>query len=309
MDAAIIARNLRREYRAVLRFGDIMKIPRLLQADLWLVLITLIWGSSFIIVKKSLAQVSPILFIALRFWVGAIVVAAAMPRALRGINLRTLRRGLILSVLLLGGFVFQTLGLRGTTSSRSAFITSLVVVLVPVLGFFAFHHRPRIRTAIGVMLATIGLGMLTLNTLTMNFTYGDGLTFICAIVFALHILFIGRYLPESDYRQLAIVQLAGSALLCTLVFLLLETPFLVPDITFGVYLVIIGILATGVAFYFQIKAQRVTTPNRTALIFSLEPFFAALAATLVLGETLTLKGWAGGLFVLAGILISEFLRK
>jgi len=159
------------------------------------------------------------------------------------------------------------------------------------------------------MLATIGLGMLTLNTIPMHFTYGDGLTFVCAIVFALHILFIGRYLPESDYRQLAIVQLAGSALLCTLFFILLETPFLVPDWTFGAYLLITGVLATGVAFYFQLKAQQVTTPNRTALIFSLEPFMAALVAYLVLGETLTAKAWAGGLFVVAGILISEFRRK
>jgi drug/metabolite transporter (DMT)-like permease len=286
-----------------------MKTPRLLRADLWLVLITLIWGCSFIIVKKCLAQVSPILFIALRFWVGAIVVVAAMPRALRNINLRTLRRGLVLSVLLLGGFVFQTLGLRGTTSSRSAFITSLAVLLVPILGYFVFHHRPKVRTMIGVVLATIGLGMLTLNTIPMHFTYGDGMTFICAIVFALHILFIGRYLPESDFRQLVIVQLAGSALLCTLALLLLETPFLVPDWTFGAYLLITGVLATGLAFYYQIKAQQVTTPNRTALIFSLEPFIASLVAYLVLGENLTAKGWVGGLFVVAGILISEFLRK
>jgi len=300
---------LRSEYCAVLRFGYIMKMPRLLRADLWLVLITLIWGCSFIIVKKCLAQVSPILFIALRFWVGAIVVTAAMPGALRGLNLKTLRRGLILSVLLLGGFVFQTLGLRGTTPSRSAFITSLVVLLVPILGYFIFRHRPTARTMIGVVLATIGLGMLTLNTVQMHFTYGDGLTFACAIVFALHVLFIGRYLPESDYRQLAIVQLTGSAVLCTLVLILLETPFLVSDWTFGVYLLLTGVLATGVAFYFQIKAQRVTTPNRTALIFSLEPFVAALVAYLVLGETLATKGWAGGLFVVAGILISEFLRK
>jgi drug/metabolite transporter (DMT)-like permease len=286
-----------------------MKIPKLLHADLWLLLITLIWGCTFVIVKKSLAQVSPILFIALRFWVGTVVLAAIMPGALRNVSLKTLRRGLILSVLLLGGFVFQTLGLRGTISSRSAFITSLAVLLVPILGYFVFHRRPGIRTLIGVLMATIGLGMLTLNTIPMDFSGGDGLTFVCAIVFALHILFIGRYLPDSDFRQLAILQMAGSALLCTLILLVIETPFLVPDATFYLYLFITGVLATGLAFYVQVKAQRVTTPNRTALIFSLEPFFAALAAYLVLGESLTRKGWIGGLFIVAGILISEFRRK
>jgi len=286
-----------------------MKIPKLLQADLWLLLITLIWGSTFVVVKKSLAQVSPILFITLRFWVGTIVLTASMPGALRNVNPKAIRRGLVLSVFLLGGFVFQTLGMRGTTSSRSAFITSLAVLLVPVLGYFVFHQRPRIRTLIGVVMATIGLGMLTLNTIPMGFTGGDGLTFICAIVFALHILFIGRYLPDSDPRQLAILQMAGSALLCTLILLMLETPFLVADVTFYIYLLITGVLATGLAFYLQIKAQRITTPNRTALIFSLEPFFAAVVAYFVLGETLTRKGLLGAVFIVAGILVSEFRRK
>lgn len=293
----------------MLRCVPTMKMPKLLQADLWLLVITLIWGSTFAIVKVSLAQTSPILFIALRFWVGSIVLIAFMPTALRGINLKTVKRGLVLSTLLLGGFIFQTLGLRGTTSSRSAFITSLAVLLVPVLGYLLFKRRPTLRTLLGVVLATIGLGMLTLNTIPMHLTSGDGLTFVCAIVFALHILYIGRYVPDSDFRQLAILQLAGSALLCTLLLLPLETPFLVPDVSFYVYLFVTGVLATGLAFYVQLRAQQVTTPNRTALIFSMEPFFAALVAYLVLGETLPRKGWLGGIIIVAGILISEYKRK
>ncbi len=286
-----------------------MKMPKLLKADLSLLLITLIWGSTFIIVKKCLVQSSPILFIALRFWVGTVALISFMPRSLPGLNLKTLRRGMVLAALLLGGFIFQTLGLRGTTSSRSAFISSLVVLLVPALGYVLFHRRPGFRTLVGVILATIGLGMLTLNTIPMNLTSGDLLTGICAAVFALHILFVGRYLPDSDFRQLAIVQMAGSALLCTLFLMLLETPFLVADVYFYSYLLITGVLATGFAFYMQINAQRDTTPNRTALIFSLEPFFAALAVNLVLGESITRKGWIGGTFIVCGILISEFRRK
>ncbi len=297
-------------FRRVLRCTNtIMKIPRLVKADLSLLLITVIWGSTFLVVKKSLAQVSPILFIALRFWVGTVVLIAFMPLALRGLSLKTLRRGLVLAALLLGGFVFQTLGLRWTTSSRSAFISSLVVLLVPALGYFIFHHRPRARTLVGVVMATIGLAMLTLNTIPMNFTAGDLLTGVCAVVFALHILFIGRYLPESDYRQLAIIQMAGCALFCTLILMLLETPFLVPDVSFYAYLLVTGVLATGFAFYMQIKAQRDTTPNRTALIFSLEPFFATLVLNGVLGESISRKGWIGGLIMVFGILIAELGRK
>jgi drug/metabolite transporter (DMT)-like permease len=286
-----------------------VKTPKLLQADLSLLAITLIWGSTFTIVKMSLAQASPILFICLRFWVATLVVAVFMPRALRNLSLRTVKRGLVLSVALLGGFVFQTIGLRATTPSRSAFLTSLSVLLVPVLGFFVFHHRPRIRTLLGVAVATAGLGLLTLNTIPSKFTRGDLLTLICAAVFALHILLIGQYLPTSDFRQLVILQLAGSAVLCSLVLPMLETPFLVWDVTIAFYLFVTGVLATALAIYVQNRAQQFTTPNRTALIFSLEPFFAALFAYLILGQTLTMKEWVGGALVLAGVLTSEFRRS
>ncbi len=285
-----------------------MKIPRPLQADLALLVVTLIWGSTFTIVKKSLAQVSPILFIALRFWVATIVTMAFLPGAVRGVSLQTLRRGLLLSVLLVGGFVFQTVGLRGTTASQSAFITSLAVLLVPVLGLMIFHHRPTTQTLVGVALATMGLAFLTLTTIQFKIRYGDALTLMCAVVFALHMLFLGRYLTDSDYRQLVVLQLAGGAVIGTIVMPVLETPFLVWDVSFTVYLFITGVLATGFAYYSQTRAQQYTTPNRTALIFSLEPFFAVLFAYLLLGRTPAPKEWLGGGLVLAGIVTAEFGR-
>jgi drug/metabolite transporter (DMT)-like permease len=285
-----------------------MKIPKPLQADLALLAVTLIWGSTFTIVKKSLAQVSPILFIALRFWVATAVTVVFLPRAVRNISLQSLRRGLLLSGVLVGGFIFQTVGLRSTTPSRSAFITSLAVVLVPVLGFLIFHHRPKVQTLVGVVLAVTGIGFLTLTTIELKFGWGDALTLICAVVFALHMLYLGRYLPTSDYRQLVILQMAFGALICTAVLPVLETPFLVWDATFTLYLFITGVLATGFAYYTQTRAQQYTTPNRTSLIFSLEPFFAVLFSYLLLGQTLTLKEWLGGGLVMAGIITSEFGR-
>ncbi len=285
-----------------------MKIPKLLNADLALILITLIWGSAFTIVKKSLAQVSPVLFIALRFWVATVVVLAFMPGSIQGISRRTLRRGLVLAVALLGGFVSQTMGLRSTTPSRSAFITSLAVLLVPLLGLLLYGHRPRPRTLAGVALATVGLGLLTLTKLELKLSHGDSLTLLCALFFALHILMLGRYLRLSDYRQLVIIQLAGSAALGTLLVPLLESPFLVWDSLFAFYFFFTGVLATGFAFYVQNRAQQYTTANRAALIFSLEPFFAALIAYWFLGQALTGKEWLGGVLVLAGILISELRR-
>ncbi len=285
-----------------------MKIPKTAKADLALIFVTIIWGSTFAIVKKALAQVSPILFITLRFWIATALTVALMPGALRNMSLETFRRGSILASLLLGGFIFQTVGLRVTTASKSAFITSLSVLLVPILGFVFFGHRPRRQTIAGVALATVGLGLLTLETLELKFGRGDTLTFLCAVVFALHILFIGRYSPISDFRQLVILQMAVSAVVGSLAMPMLETPFLVPDVPFTLYLFITGVLATAFGFYVQNRAQQFTTANRTALIFSLEPLFAALFSYLLLGQTLSPKEWLGGGLVIAGILISEIRR-
>jgi drug/metabolite transporter (DMT)-like permease len=231
-----------------------------------------------------------------------------MPSSFLHISRETLRRGAILSAFLLGGFVFQTLGLRTTSPARSAFITSLSVLLVPVLGYLVFRHRPRAQTIAGVAIATVGLGLLTLQRLELSLNRGDTLTLICALVFAFHILFVGRYVTDGDYRQLVALQIGGSALLCTVMLPLVETPFLVWDPALGVYIFILGVLATAVAYYGQSWAQRFTTPNRTALIFSLEPFFAAIFAYALLDQGLSTREWVGGILVIAGIVTSEYHR-
>lgn len=286
-----------------------MKIPKSIQADLALLAVTVIWGSTFTIVKKSLVQASPILFIALRFWLATAVTIAFIPGALRGMSRKTLRHGLILAMVLLAGFIFQTLGLRNTPPSRSAFITSLSVIFVPILGYSLYGRKPRINTLAGIILASVGLGLLTLRATELKFRQGDVLTLICAVVFALHILLLSRYLSQSDYRQLVILQFAGSAVLCTLLMPMLEIPFLVWDFTFAAFLGITGILATALCFYVQNRAQQYTSANRAALIFGLEPFFAVLFAYLLLGQALTAREWLGGALVMAGIIIAELKRS
>jgi drug/metabolite transporter (DMT)-like permease len=285
-----------------------MRLAKSVRADLALILITVIWGCTFTLVKKSLAQVSPITLIALRFWVATAVILLWMPRAFLHVSRATLRSGAILSIFLLGGFVFQTLGLRSTTPARSAFITALSVLLVPVLGFLIFRHRPRPRTLAGVAVAATGLGFLTLDRMELALNRGDVLTLICAFVFAFHILFVGHYVTDDDYRQLVAIQVAGSALLCTVILPIFEVPFVVWDPALAVYVFVLGVLATAVAYYGQNWAQRFTTANRTALIFSLEPFFAAMFAYALLDQTLATREWVGGILVIAGIVISEYRR-
>jgi len=282
-----------------------MKISKPVQADLALILITFIWGSTFTIVKQSLESASPILFVALRFWIAAIVCAAFIPGEIRRIERRTLLHGVVLSFILFGGFVFQTLGLRNTNPSYSAFITSLSVLLVPLLGFLVFRHRPRPQTLAGIILATIGLFLLLAHLSQFTMGSGDFLTLICAILFGFHILLLGRFVSISDYRHLILLQFVGTAVLSSIAVPLFETPFLHWNSRLALALAVTGLLATAFALYVQARAQRLTTANHAALIFSLEPFFAALFAFWILGQVLTLREWCGGILVLAGILVSE----
>jgi len=290
-----------------------MKISKPVQADIALILITFIWGSTFTVVKQSLEHASPILFVALRFWLATLILLPFLGGQIRNISGKTFRRGVVLSLVLLGGFVFQTLGLRNTSPSYSAFITSLSVLLVPLLGFLVFRHRPRPQTIAGVILATIGLFLLLAHMSELEMRSGDVLTGACAILFGFHILLLGHFVSSSDYRQLLLLQLAGTAILCSIAVPLFEKPFLVWGSDLLVSLLVTGVLATALALYVQARAQRLTTANHAALIFSLEPFFAALFAFWILGQVLTIREWTGGILVIAGILVSElqipFLRK
>ncbi len=282
-----------------------MKIPKSIQADIALIAATFIWGSTFTIVKNSLAQISPILLVALRFWIATAILLVFVPGQIRKISGKSLRQGLFLSVVLAGAFIFQTLGLRTTSPSLSAFITGLSVLLVPWLGFIFFRHRPRLQTIAGVLLATIGLYLLLVNISAMKMGSGEMLTLICAVLFGFQILFIGRFVAVTDYRQLILLEMAGTATLCTVLIPFIETPFLIWDSKLALYFFVTGVLATALAFYVQARAQQFTSPNRAALIFSLEPFFAALFAYWILGNVLTVRDWIGGVFILAGILVSE----
>lgn len=211
----------------------------------------------------------------------------------------------MLSLILFGGFVFQTLGLRSTNPSYSAFITSLSVLLVPLLGFVLFHHRPRPQTIAGVVLATIGLFLLLAHMSDLEMRSGDVLTVMCAILFGFHILLLGRFVLSSDYRQLLILQLAGTAILSSIAAPIFERPSIEWNSQLTISLLATGVLATAFALYVQSRAQRLTTANHAALIFSLEPFFAALFAFWILGQILTVREWIGGSLVIAGILVSE----
>jgi drug/metabolite transporter (DMT)-like permease len=277
-------------------------LGRRAKAELLLVLVTLIWGSTFVVVKEALADASPLPFLGIRFTLAGILLFLVMGRGLG--ERQALGPGFLLGVFLFAGYLCQTTGLLYTTPSKSAFITGFAVILVPFLQ--ALHgFRLRAATIAGALLGLAGIYFLVLPSGVHAVNRGDVLTLFGAVSFAVHIVLVGSYTRRFSFRHLVPVQilvvglLAAAALPLNLDFRLHWTAGLISA------LLLTAVLATGFAFSVQNWAQQFTPPAHTALIFALEPVFAALTSRLVLGERLGGKVFMGSALILAGMVISE----
>lgn len=281
------------------------------KADLALLANAAIWGVTFLVVKDALADASPVLFVAVRFSVAAIVLVAIY---LRKVKLRALWRGAIAGLLLFAGYAFQTAGLRFTSPSKSAFITGLSIPMVPLLSSLVYRSGPRPAELAGIAAATLGMGLMTLQGFSLQFSLGDGLTFLCAVAFAGHIVALGYFSMWGERRgigfeSLAVWQIVSAAVLGWVSFARLDTPHW--HLTYGLAfaLLVTGLLATALAFTVQTWAQKYTTATRTALIYSLEPVFAWGTAWVLTGELLSRRATMGAVLILAGILLVELKRS
>lgn len=277
------------------------------RAEAALIVNTLIWGATFVLVKQALRDVSPILFLALRFSLATLVLALLFrgswshPRNPRW----SLTGGALAGLFLFGGYAFQTIGLQYTTAPKSAFLTGLTAVMTPVLAAAVYRNRPRAREIGGVLIATGGMALMTLSGATLAINRGDLLTVCCAACYSAHILTLSRYSSKASFELLSTAQIGISALLAWALYHGMETPHI--EWTPGVWaaIVVTGVFATALAFTFQAWAQRYTTSTRTALIFMLEPVFAWITSYLLTGESLSGRAAVGAALILAGILVVE----
>ena len=274
-------------------------------ADLALVGLTFIWGATFVVVKNALDSASTILFLALRFTLAAAVLALVFRRRLARPNSAALRVSAAAGAALFLGYLFQTLGLRLTTPAKSAFLTGLSVVLVPILGGLLYRTRPTWQAWAGVTCGVAGLYLLLSPAGVWRMGAGDWLTLACAVAFALHILVLGRFSHRVGVADLSVIQVSVAALLSLASFWWAEDPFVRWTTPLVGAVLACGLLATALAFSVQTWAQRFTSPTHTALIFTLEPVFAALTSYVVMGESLEGRALGGAALILAGILVSE----
>ncbi len=277
---------------------------RQLGADLSLLLVTLIWGGTFVMVKDAVSSYPVFAFLAIRFALGLAALLLIGWRRLRTLTWRSLACGALLGLFLLGGYAFQTLGLQHTTASKAGFITGLNVAIVPLLAALMLRQKPQAGAIIGVLLATIGMALLSLSQ-ALQLGQGDLLVLLCAVSFALHIVGVSAFAPKADPIALTIIQVAVVTVVSALITLLSGEPWLAPQPSVLGAAAFTGILATAVAFGVQTAMQRFTTPTHTALIFTAEPVFAALFGVWLAGDLLTARMALGGVLILAGTLISE----
>jgi drug/metabolite transporter (DMT)-like permease len=207
--------------------------------------------------------------------------------------------------LLFVAYVFQTKGLELTSPPKSAFLTGLSIPMVPLLGSLVYRNRPRLFEAVGVLVASAGMAMMTLPSGRFEIGRGDFLSILCALAFALHIVLVSHYSPVIGFETIAVVQVAVAAALGMLFFRTAEPVRFHLSVAVSAAVLVTGLLATAVAFTTMAWAQQYTTATRSALIFALEPVVAWVTSYLLTGDTLSVRGQAGAALILAGVMLVE----
>lgn len=281
-----------------------------LRADAALLVVTMVWGSSFIVVKNVVSDSPPLAFLFFRFAVATALCGALALRRPRSPGL--LRDGGIIGLLLAVGMTCQVLGQIETTASKAAFLTGLSVVMTPFAAFARTRHLPSIENAVGITLAGVGFLLLTFPGGAGPINRGDVLVFACAIVFAFYIVEISLRTRSHDAFWLTTVQLAVVMIVAAVLGAVarlagagFELRPLVWEGTFLRSVLYLGTIGTVGTFVTQTWAQGHMSATHAAIIFALEPVWAALFAAWFLKERMGVSGWWGGALVLAGIVVSE----
>jgi drug/metabolite transporter (DMT)-like permease len=277
-----------------------------LLAALALVLLTASWGSTFFLIKDLLDRLPVLDFLALRFAMASVALFLMAPRAVARLSSSARRSAVVLGLLYGVAQILQTAGLARTPASVSGFITGMYVVCTPLLAALLLRQRITALTWGAVLLATAGLGVLTLNGLSVGF--GEAITLVSAVLYALHIVGLGAWSTPGEAWGMTVVQLVAITVICFAVTVPngVVLPASPGDWAAVVYM---ALVPGALALAGQTWAQAHLAPTRSAIIMSMEPVFAALFAILLGGETMTLRVAVGGLMVLTAMLTVELLPR
>lgn len=280
-----------------------------LLATFALLAMTACWGSTFFLIKDLLERVPTVDFLGVRFLIAGAAMLAVAPRAIARLSPEVRRHALVLGCLYGVAQILQTAGLAHTPASVSGFITGLYVVATPLFAAAILRTRITGLTWAAVLLATAGLGVLTLDGLSIG--YGEAITLVAALLYAAHIVGLGAWSTPADALGMSILQVLVIAVICMLAALVSGAPGVVlPDRGADwASLVYMALVAGAAAILAQTWAQAHLPPTRSAIIMSMEPVWAASFAVLLGGESVTGRMVAGGLMVLAAMLVVEALPR
>ena len=276
---------------------------------LGLILTTMIWGGSFVVMKNSVDVLEPTFLLAVRFTIAALALVFVFHNNLKNRNKDSLRCGLILGVLLELSYLFQTYGIKYTTASKNAFITTLYVILVPFLHWGISKKRPKMKNLAAAVMAVIGLALLTLEG-DLGINLGDFLTLLCGLCFALHMVYIDKFTEKHDPIFLTIVQIAVVGICNWLLVPVFDgmdaynfQALMDKDLIIG--LLYLAIFSTMVGFLLQNVCQKYLSANTTALLLSMESVFGALFSVMLLNEVLAGKMLLGCILMFLAVVVSE----
>lgn len=277
-------------------------------AALALISVAISWGAAFVLMKPAIELLPTFNFLADRFTIAVIVMVAIRPGVLRKFNKKLLAQGSLLGLALGLGYVTQTIGLLFSTAAITGFFTGLYVALTPVLAWLFLKNKVSRKALVGVVLATIGLGVLSSGAVSLD--WGVAALLACAFLFAIHIVGLGVWSSNHDTYALTIVQLAMCGVVNWIGAFAFEGGAMMPptgDVWFAI--IFCAVLATAVAFFVQTWAQSFLDPSRVAIILTSEVVWAAVIAYGVGQEDPTFLSLLGGTIMLAAMLIVEWPSK
>jgi drug/metabolite transporter (DMT)-like permease len=275
----------------------------LARADLYLLAITVVWGSTFSVTKSVLTSFSPFLLQGCRFFLAAIIVGIYTRRHIRTTTRTSFFHGIILGIFLGVGFALQTVGLATTTASKAGFLTGTMVVFTPILQMIIEKKAPSLHHFLSVGIVTIGLLVFTLPK-EATFNSGDMLILFCAVIFSFQIVFLDMFTRDKFNPEIVFFQFVPAAIigfLCSF-FSSYHSEFSAQAVLSISYLVI---FATVVALSVQAKYQRETTPTKAAIIYTMEPVFSAVFAYFFLREHLSALSVVGAAIMFTGLVYAE----
>ncbi len=284
-----------------------------IRADLLLLVASAIWGVAFVAQQDAAKSLDAVSILAIRFLMGAAILAPVIiVRRVRKVNMPSpgallWSGGLFAGLAMLLAAYLQQRGIESTTASSAGFITGLYVLFVPLIGLM-LGQRVGWSAWLGVTLATVGLYLLSVSA-ELHMSRGDLLVLGCAVIWAIHVLIIGRYAPRCDPIELAAVQFLVTGVVAAIFMMSRGLPEWSHISSSWISLTYLGALAVGVAFTLQVVGQRTAPPTHAAILLSMESPFAAIAGALLIAERLSAREYLGCALMLAGILVSQLLGR